>query len=1564
MRYLILLLFLPLLLQAQSQSGSLSNGFVPNVIPPSPTAASLGKFGQWPVGYYTGVPNISMPIYTIKSRQLSLPVTLSYHASGIKVEEMAGWTGTGWALDAGGVITRSIVGGDDKDPNGFYNRMLQGKFLKTSYNLHDKDDYLFLKQAASGDIDTEPDQFYFNFAGHSGKFFFDENGGFHSIPVNALKLVNDPLRGNGVNNYWELLDEQGITYQFYAVEQTKTASSSGTAGDYHDNAWYLTRMISSDKSDTITIDYAAKSESYNLKAIQELRELTSTSGTTYYSNDWESMFHTRQVLYNGQQTESNLTRLVTNGNSRLSAIHWSDGDMTFTALTSRQDMVGPISNMLDSIAIFAKDGSLASKYALNYSYVNGRYYLDSLSQLNSGLTDKLTNRFYYYTGLPSRFSNSQDHWGYYNGAPNNNLLPNDADFTTITNSNRDANETMMKAGTLYRIVYPTGGHTDFDYEAHRYTAVSSSGGTQVISSTNILWLGVYDPTTPNYYDSSGVINVATSQSDASLEIIFRHYNRPNANNVGWKPYVQLEKWVSQNNAYSVVNSWNAYDLFPGGSIPLNADGSVNFTVHTTVSLLPGQYRLSVGNQCLSRLGDCSADPQKAGITADLTYKSTITVNNNQTPPASMAGGLRIKSIKSYDNLHNTPVTFKQFSYSGGQLLTNPVYKHYYSLPVSNSGVGQDQGGDHVDCGFNIANFRALSSTSQAILGLTQGAAVSYQYVTESDLDTAGVNNGYTAYTYSFPPDSLNSFNCDLSYWPTINGLNDQLTIPVNSYDYIRGLLLQTDTYKRQDTSYYLIKRVKDTYATNVGDTAHLSRRLKGLHVRAMRIIDNYPCGFTYNGYIFPTDSSFTRDFGYGYYALITSWIQKSSTEETNYYDTSLVNKLVNTTNYYYDNNQHLQVTRTSSVDSKGDTYLLTNKYPHEMVAAGVTTPYATMVTRNMINKVVSQQVVKNSTTLISNQQINFNAFTSNLIAPNTLQTATLNYPLENNTVLEQYDAYGNVIQYSQRDGVEHALIYDYRNMHVIAHVVNALVTNTAYTGFEADGKGGWSFTGLPSSTSAFTGKKAYQLSGGTITKTGIDVSKSYIVSYWSAGGSALVNSQSGTSGLTINGWTLYQHQLSGTSSITVSGSVSIDELRLYPSDAQMTTYTYAPLIGVTAEITPDNKVSYYEYDGFNRLLRVRDQYKNILKQNQYVYMAPRTDTTARVYFNEVKSQTYTKACTSGGIPDTITYTVPADRYSSTFSLADANSQATADITTNGQTYANTVGFCNFGNVAKSQAFTRASCDSGGTPLSINYSVAAGKYTSVISQAAADAQAQAEIDSNGQTYANTYASCRYFNDVQSQAFTKSCTGATHGTSVIYTVNAYTDSSDISKTDANNKAKTRIAANGQNYANTNGSCLYWSDAMSQVFTKACSLGYVGSQVTYALDSGAYKSPVSKAAADSAAQNDINTYGQGNADQNGSCSADPSHNLFVGQGSGTVAKFTVKVATTSGTTVFEQEFKGVGDPALPYYTLISNGTYNVTVTVQQSTVITVNGSQRTVTTPQTWSMQTTPIIISASN
>ncbi len=97
-----------------AQQNRIVNTPTDNLIPPSPEASALAKYAQIPVGFYTGTPQISIPVWTLQEGDINLNISLSYHASGIKVEEIASRVGADWTLNAGGMITRTAVGECDE----------------------------------------------------------------------------------------------------------------------------------------------------------------------------------------------------------------------------------------------------------------------------------------------------------------------------------------------------------------------------------------------------------------------------------------------------------------------------------------------------------------------------------------------------------------------------------------------------------------------------------------------------------------------------------------------------------------------------------------------------------------------------------------------------------------------------------------------------------------------------------------------------------------------------------------------------------------------------------------------------------------------------------------------------------------------------------------------------------------------------------------------------------------------------------------------------------------------------------------------------------------------------------------------------------------------------------------------------------------------------------------------------------------------------------------------------------------------------------------------------------
>ena len=136
-----------------------------SVVPPSPTAYELGKYGYFPVSIYTGTATYSVPLYELKGKNLSLPISITYYSNGIKVDQVASNVGMGWSLNAGGVITRIIRGvNDDSDVN--FPIPLPDDI--TTLPVWGQSEYVW------NHIDSEPDLYAYNFAGRSGKFVINK----------------------------------------------------------------------------------------------------------------------------------------------------------------------------------------------------------------------------------------------------------------------------------------------------------------------------------------------------------------------------------------------------------------------------------------------------------------------------------------------------------------------------------------------------------------------------------------------------------------------------------------------------------------------------------------------------------------------------------------------------------------------------------------------------------------------------------------------------------------------------------------------------------------------------------------------------------------------------------------------------------------------------------------------------------------------------------------------------------------------------------------------------------------------------------------------------------------------------------------------------------------------------------------------------------------------------------------------------------------------------------------------------------------------------------------------
>lgn len=174
---------------------------------PSPEAANIGTYGTVPVGLFTGVPDISIPLHEITVGTMKFPVTLSYHLASVKPNQYPGPVGLGWSLQCGGCITRTVRGVPDEkmsdsNENGYYGNCskMDGITAKQLDSLTAN----FSSKEGSDWFELSADEFAFNFFGHSGNFYLNPKGGWTMLSDEDIKV-----EFNEENGFFNILDLDG-----------------------------------------------------------------------------------------------------------------------------------------------------------------------------------------------------------------------------------------------------------------------------------------------------------------------------------------------------------------------------------------------------------------------------------------------------------------------------------------------------------------------------------------------------------------------------------------------------------------------------------------------------------------------------------------------------------------------------------------------------------------------------------------------------------------------------------------------------------------------------------------------------------------------------------------------------------------------------------------------------------------------------------------------------------------------------------------------------------------------------------------------------------------------------------------------------------------------------------------------------------------------------------------------------------------------------------------------------------------------------------------------------------
>ena len=508
MKHFFLAVFLAGCSMLNAQNTSQNTGLdLPEVnalvqFPNSPEAEAFARYGNVPVSYYTGKPNVAVPIYTIQGKETSVPISLTYDASGIKVQSISTIAGAGWNLNVGGMVTRQIHGLADGMISGgptypvdsdmatslnAYINSLQSS--SRSYRNFESYEHTLLQirkfhnskyENSLGELDLLPDIYSFYAPGVSGSFVIDPQTG------DAISLKDPDIKASytitGFNksiDSWKITNADGTVYKFDKAEETTTSytSSDGSEGTrVYNSAWYLTQMISANKKDTFDFIYTNgqywdQPQLYHNRQISQNR--LSDCGQTHNYNPVDHEYITTSNLNDFRIKQSNLRSITHNGIEVVS----------ITQATERLDLKGR--EKLDHINIMY-NGSLIKSFSFHHSYFTSgsptnekdyRLRLDFISITGHNPKSLIprkeneihTYKFSYFGEdiLPSRESLAIDGLGYFNGAYNNrSLIPKYTDEynRVFFGANRKPDFNSRMKGMLQEIYYPTGGSTQFEFD--------------------------------------------------------------------------------------------------------------------------------------------------------------------------------------------------------------------------------------------------------------------------------------------------------------------------------------------------------------------------------------------------------------------------------------------------------------------------------------------------------------------------------------------------------------------------------------------------------------------------------------------------------------------------------------------------------------------------------------------------------------------------------------------------------------------------------------------------------------------------------------------------------------------------------------------------------------------------------------------------------------------------------------------------------------------------------------------------------------------------------------------
>jgi hypothetical protein len=678
----------------------------------SPTVAALGRYGEHPVSFYTGLPTIEIPIFSFQIGSLNVPIKLTYHAAGNRVNDRASWVGMGWSLQAGGMITRAVLGRPDEivanggvlstsitDPNSFYNPACPNP--TTDARMNDLANNLY---------DNQRDVFSYSLPDGNNSFIF--NGS----PTQPFLLMAEPvtIRSTTGLSSFTLTNAEGIRFGFTDTEFTTLNAPPANSYTGYTSAWLLNEITSLNTSDRALFSYYP---GFSQNASRDQVDTQVCYTELFETNSGESN------ITPGPQQKTVLDAAPSVTSRNLSEINFPMGKIQFVRETVLRADAGYALDYIDVLGFQPSTNSFVriKRFDLQHGIklrTDGSIatFLDGIRLMGADLSVIGSYSFTYNaTALPAVASLEKDYWGYFNGqtinTTLNTLIPAQTLIATerttnptpvtfaIGGANRNPNETLMKAWVLQSIRYPTGGSTQFDFEAHRYRDINNverlAGGLRMQQ--------IRSYTTDNELAMTKTYRYGLNESGAGT---FRSALPLGYNSVVTNDFYQAFPTASPKDyryKTHIYSSSPVYPLSPDEGSPVTypqvseytengSGGNIGRTVYTFRDGAADSF-LSVGGGkgfLTSRRWD------RGQLTSQTTYDNTGRMLTQElhsyevlvsTPTAAPAGALVIRTFQQLGNVSGSPCL------NGANQYLNQTYQYRQGLTKRIQTISYDYGSE-------------------------------------------------------------------------------------------------------------------------------------------------------------------------------------------------------------------------------------------------------------------------------------------------------------------------------------------------------------------------------------------------------------------------------------------------------------------------------------------------------------------------------------------------------------------------------------------------------------------------------------------------------------------------------------------------------------------------------------------------------------------------------------------------------------------------------------------------------------------------------------------------------